>query len=219
MAARIKIDFVSDVVCPWCVIGLRSLEVALDRLAGDVEAEISFQPFELNPAMPPEGQNIVEHIAQKYGSTREQSAATREMIRARAADLGFKMATTDESRIHNTFDAHRLLHWAGLEGRQRELKHVLFDAYFTQGRNPADHEVLLDAAEAAGLDRGSAAAVLSSGSYADEVRAEERFWQAQGINGVPAIVINRRHLISGGQPPELFERALRQILLEPPPPA
>lgn len=206
-----KIDFVSDVVCPWCVIGLRSLEVALERLDGHVDAQITFHPFELNPAMPQEGQNIVEHIGQKYGSTREQSAATREMIRRRAADLGFTMAMTDERRIYNTFDAHRLLHWGKLEGRQRQLKHGLFEAYFTEGQNPADHEVLLVAAETAGLDQEEAAEVLASGRYAEEVRTEEQFWQGQGITGVPAIVINRRYLISGGQPPEVFERALRQI--------
>ena len=206
-----NIEFVSDVVCPWCVIGLRGLEVALERLAGEIEADIRLQPFELNPAMPPEGQNIVEHITQKYGSTPEQSAATREMIRARAAELGFTMAVTDESRIYNTFDAHRLLHWAGLERRHLQLKHALFEAYFTDGRSPADQEVLVAAANKAGLDGGAAAEILSSGRYADEVREEERFWQRQGIAGVPAIVINRRHLISGGQPPEMFERALLQI--------
>ena len=217
-ATQMKIEFVSDVVCPWCVIGLRGLEVALERLGGELEAEIKVQPFELNPAMPPEGQNIVEHVAQKYGSTPDQSAAAREMIRARAAELGFAIATTDESRIYNTFDAHRLLHWSGLEGgeRQLKLKHALFDAYFTEGQNPADHQVLLGAAEKAGLERETAADVLSSGRYADEVRAEERFWQGQGISGVPAIVINRRYLISGGQPPDLFERALRQIARDAP---
>ena len=211
MAVRMKIDFVSDVVCPWCVIGLRGLELALERLSEKIQAEVTVQPFELNPTMGAQGQNIVEHIAQKYGSTPEQSAATREMIRARAAELGFTMAMTDDSRIYNTFDAHRLIHWAGLEGRQLQLKHALFDAYFSEGRNPANREVLLEVAQKAELDGGAAAEVLSSGAYADEVRAEERFWQRQGISGVPAIVINRRHLISGGQPPEVFERALLQI--------
>lgn len=206
-----QIDFVSDVVCPWCVIGLRGLERALERLSGIFEANITLHPFELNPAMPPEGQNIVEHIAQKYGSTPEQSAASREMIRARAAELGFTMGMSDQGRIYNTFDAHRLLHWAKLEGGQLFLKHALFAAYFTEGGNPSDWEVLLATAEEAGLDRAAAEEVLSSGRYADEVRAEERFWQAQGISGVPAIVVDRRYLISGGQPPEVFEQALRQI--------
>src|ERR1700735_2790149 len=130
MGQLMKIDFVSDVSCPWCIIGLRGLEEALARTGDVVDAEISFQPFELNPGMPPEGQNLVEHIPQKYGSTPEQSAANREMIRARAAALGFTMAMSDQSRIYNTFDAHRLLHWAEQSGRQAALKHKLFEAYF-----------------------------------------------------------------------------------------
>lgn len=206
-----KIDFVSDIVCPWCVIGLKGLETALERLVGVVEAHVAVHPFELNPAMPPQGQNIVEHIGQKYGSTPEQSAASRENIRARASDVGFTMAMTDQSRIYNTFDAHRLLHWAGLKGAQLPLKHALFVAYFTNGEDPGDEEVLLAAAAKAGLDGTAAGQVLSSGRYAEEVRAAERFWQDQGITAVPAAVINGKYLISGGQPADAFERALRQI--------
>ncbi len=211
MARTMTIDFVSDVSCPWCIIGLRGLEEALARVGDLVEADIHFQPFELNPDMPAEGQNIVEHITRKYGSTPAQSDANRAMIRKRAADLGFTMAMSDQSRIYNTFDAHRLLHWAEQEGRQMALKHALFDAYFTQGRNPADHEVLVSAAEAAGLDGTAAREVLSSGRYATEVRDAEQLWRSRGIDAVPAIVIDGRYLISGGQPPEAFERALRQI--------
>ena len=214
MGKHLKIDFVSDVSCPWCIIGLRGLEEALSRTAGVVEADIAFQPFELNPAMPPGGQNIVEHITQKYGSTPAQSAANREAIRARAASVGFTMRTSDKSRIYNTFDAHRLLHWAGLEGRQKELKHALFTAYFTDGRDPSDHGVLAAAAAAAGLDADRARQVLASGRYADEVREAEELWRSRGISGVPAIVIGERYLISGGQPPEAFEQALRQIAAE-----
>jgi predicted DsbA family dithiol-disulfide isomerase len=209
-----KIDFVSDVSCPWCIIGLRGLEEALERVGNLVEADIHFQPFELNPHMPAEGQDMAEHIAQKYGSTPEQLAANREAIRSRAADLGFTIATTDNGRIFNTFDAHRLLHWAGLEGRQLPLKHELFEAYFTNGLNPGDHDVLADAARRAGLDPEEAAEVLASGRYTEEVRAAEGFWQAQGISAVPAVIVNDRYLISGGQPPEAFERALRQIAAE-----
>jgi len=211
MARPIKIDFVSDVSCPWCIIGLRGLEEALARTGDVVDAEISFQPFELNPGMPPEGQNLVEHITQKYGSTPEQSAANREMIRARAAALGFTMAMSDQSRIYNTFDAHRLLHWAEQSGRQAALKHKLFEAYFTQGKSPADHDVLVAAAEKAGLDGAAAREVLASGRYAEEVRQAEQLWQSRGINAVPAVVIDGRYLISGGQPVEAFEQALRQI--------
>ncbi|HVE22336.1 MAG TPA: DsbA family oxidoreductase [Acidocella sp.] len=211
MARTFRIDFVSDVSCPWCIIGLRGLEEALARTGDIVAAEISFQPFELNPDMPPEGQNIVEHIAQKYGSTPEQSAANRKMIRDRAAALGFTMAMSDQSRIYNTFDAHRLLHWAEQEGRQMALKHALFDAYFTEGKSPADHEVLAAAAEKAGLDGAAAREILTSGRYAEEVRRAEQFWRSRGINAVPAVIVDGRYLISGGQPPEAFEQALRQI--------
>jgi len=214
MPKPLKIDFVSDVSCPWCIIGLGGLEEALRRVGALVQADIHFQPFELNPGMAPEGQNIVEHIAQKYGASREQSAANRKAIQDRAAQVGFRMATNDESRIYNTFDAHRLLHWAGLEGRQSALKHALFEAYFTDGQNVADTEVLVAAAEKAGLDGGAAREVLTSGRYADEVREAERRWQEAGVNSVPAIVINDRYLISGGQPPETFERALRTIASE-----
>jgi predicted DsbA family dithiol-disulfide isomerase len=214
MTTALTIDFVSDVSCPWCIIGLRGLETALDRLDGEVTAEIHFQPFELNPAMPAGGQNIGEHIAQKYGSTPEQSAGNREMIRARAADLGFTMAMSDQSRIYNTFDAHRLLHWAGLEGRQAALKHALFEAYFTHQQDPSDPAVLTAAAERAGLDRAEAAELLAGDRYAREVRDAESLWQSRGISAVPAVVINQRYLISGGQPPEAFEQTLRSIAAE-----
>lgn len=214
MPRPMKIDFVSDVSCPWCIIGLRGLEEALAKTSDVVDAHIIFQPFELNPAMPPEGQNIVEHIAEKYGSTPEQSAANREMIRARAAELGFTMRGTDQSRIYNTFDAHRLLHWAEIEGHQAALKHALFDAYFTDQQDPSDHDVLVAAAEKAGLDPAAAREVLATGQYAEEVRRTEQLWQSRGISAVPAIVIDDRYLISGGQPPEAFEQALRRIAAE-----
>ena len=210
----VRIDFVSDVSCPWCVIGLKSLEQALDKLQDTVAADIHFQPFELNANMAPEGQDIGEHIAEKYGSTAEQMAQSREAIRARGEALGFTFSMDKRGRIYNTFDAHRLLHWAELAGRQRELKMALFDAYFTQGQDPSSHEVLLKAVAGAGLDADTAAEVLSSGQYADEVRAREQFYQQNGISSVPAIIINERHLISGGQPPEVVEQALRQIIAQ-----
>jgi predicted DsbA family dithiol-disulfide isomerase len=215
MPRELTIDFVSDVSCPWCIIGLRALEEALARTADTVAADIHFQPFELNPDMPAGGQNIVEHITQKYGSTPAQSAANREMIRARAAGLGFTMAMSDQSRIYNTFDAHRLLHWAELEGHQLALKNALFEVYFTAGQSPADHEVLVHAAEQAGLDGAAAREVLESGRYAEEVRDAEELWRSRGINAVPAVVIDGRYLISGGQPPDVFEQALRQIAAQP----
>jgi predicted DsbA family dithiol-disulfide isomerase len=211
-STAVRIDFVSDVVCPWCVIGLKSLQQALDRIGDGVQAEIHFQPFELNRDMGPEGQDIGEHIAQKYGSTPEQMAQSREAIRQRGAALGFTFEMGKRDRIYNTFDAHRLLHWAEEEGRQAELKQALFDAYFTRGENPGDHAVLARTAASVGLDEGAAAAVLASDRFGAEVRERERFYQGNGINAVPAVIINERHLISGGQPPEVFEQALRQII-------
>lgn len=213
----LKIDFVSDVVCPWCVVGLGGLTTALEALKGEgVTADVRFQPFELNPQMAPEGENIVEHIGRKYGSTPEQSAANRVMIRERAAEVGFDMRMGDDSRIWNTFDAHRLLHWAGeaAPDKQESLKRALFAAHFTEGRNLTDAGVLTQAAEAAGLDRAEAAEVLASGRYAPEVRAAEDLWRARGITSVPAVVVEGKYLISGGQPAAAFEQALRQIAAE-----
>ncbi len=214
MAKHLQIDFVSDVSCPWCVIGLIALEQAIARVGDDIEVTMQFQPFELNPNMPREGQDITEHIAEKYGSTPAQSAANREMIRARGEELGFTFAMAAHSRIYNTFDAHRLLHWSEEEGRQVALKHALFDAYFTEGRDPSSHEVLVDVAVKAGLDRDRAAKLLATDEFADQVRAREKFFVRQGINSVPAVIINERHLIAGGQPVDVFEQALRQIITE-----
>jgi len=218
MTTQLKIDFVSDVSCPWCAIGLKSLDQALERVRGDISAELHFQPFELNPKMAPEGQEITEHITQKYGITPAQAQANRENIRARGAQVGFKFSMADEpgggrSRIYNTFDAHRLLHWAELESpaKQKVLKEALFKAYFTDGQSPASHDVLAKAAVSAGLDEARAREVLASSEYADDVREREQFYLTQGIHSVPAVIINDRHLISGGQPAEVFEQALRQI--------
>jgi predicted DsbA family dithiol-disulfide isomerase len=216
MTRTLKIDFVSDVVCPWCVVGLGGLETALERLRPEgIEAEVRFQPFELNPGMAPEGENGGEHLARKYGSTPEQSAANRAMITARAAEAweGFEMRMGPDSRIWNTFDAHRLLHWAGTVGlaEQRALKAALFRAHFTDNRSLADAQVLADAAATAGLDRDKAVEVLADDLYAAEVRAEEELWRARGINAVPAVVVEGKYLISGGQPPVVFEEALRRI--------
>ena len=211
MTKQLKIDFVSDVSCPWCAIGLQSLQTALGRLDGQVQAELHFQPFELNPQMGPAGQDITEHLSEKYGSTPEQAAAARENIRARGAALGFEFAMDKRGRIYNTFDAHRLLHWAELEGRQIALKKALLKAYFTDGEDPSNHALLVRVATEVGLDGAKAQAILDSDTYAAEVRAQEAFYQGQGIHSVPAVIINDQHLISGGQPPEVFEQALRQI--------
>jgi predicted DsbA family dithiol-disulfide isomerase len=212
-----KIDFVSDVVCPWCAIGLASLRVALSRLDGEVNAQLHFQPFELNPQMPPEGEEIVEHLSRKYGISPAQIAQNRQGIEARGEAVGFRFGARD--RTWNTFDAHRLLHWAGVEGRQLELKTALLEAYHGRGENVSDHEVLVRLAGQAGLDAQRAREILSSGAFASEVRERERFYQDNGISGVPAVIIEDRYLVSGGQPPEAFEKALRQVLAETQPPA
>ncbi|AXB79630.1 DsbA family oxidoreductase [Novosphingobium sp. P6W] len=214
MPQHLKIDFVSDVACPWCVIGLKGLEAALERLQGDVTANIHFQPFELNPNMGSEGQNLRDHIAQKYGTTPEQSAASRAVLQERAAGVGFTIAMSDESRIYNTFDAHRLLHWAGEQSRQSELKHALFEAYFTQGANVSRHDVLLDVATRAGLDTARAAEILGGDEFAAAVRDDEELWRSRGISSVPAIIIDEKYLVSGGQPVEVFEEVLKKIAAE-----
>ena len=204
-----KIDFVSDVACPWCAVGLNSLERALERVRPDVTAELHLQPFELNPTLPPEGVDLVEYVRGKYGLGPDQIARNQAALRERGAEVGFRFGP--RTRVWNTFDAHRLLHWAGLHGKQRELKHALLAAYHGDGRNPGAHEVLLELAGAVGLPVDAARQVLASGQYTDEVRAAEQVWQRAGIHSVPSIVINDRHLIQGGQPPEVFEQALRQI--------
>jgi predicted DsbA family dithiol-disulfide isomerase len=206
-----KIDFVSDVACPWCAVGLNALEIALQRLGPDMAVALHFQPFELNPGMAAEGADAAEYLKAKYGMGDEQLAINRANIRDRGAAVGFQFG--DRLRVWNTFDAHRLLHWAGLQGgdAQRRLKHALLQAYHGDGRNPGAHDVLLELATAAGLDATATAAVLASDAHADDVRQAERFWQQAGIQSVPAVVINNRHLTSGGQPPEVFEQALRQI--------
>lgn len=206
---RLKIDFVSDVACPWCAIGLNALERALERLGDEVQVDLQFQPFELNPAMPPEGEDVVEHLARKYGASAQQLAATRERLRERGAEVGFEFGTRE--RIWNTFDAHRLLHWAGLQGKQRELKHALLRAYHTRGENPGAHDVLQRAAAEVGLDAETARRVLESGEFADAVREREQHFQQLGIHAVPAVIIDDEYLIEGGQPVEVFEQALREI--------
>lgn len=210
-----KIDFISDVSCPWCAVGLKSLEQALQRLP-ELPVALHFQPFELNPQMAAEGEDINEHLTRKYGMPPAQLEATREAIRQRGAAVGFTFTLGARSRIYNTFDAHRLLHWAGLQGGnyQHELKLALFGAYFTDGLSPGDPQVLVARAVSVGLDADEARAVLASDRYAQEVREAERFYQSQGINSVPAVIINDRHLISGGQPSEVFEQALRRIAAE-----
>jgi len=213
MSTALKIDFVSDVSCPWCVIGLRALDQALVELGDEVDAQIHFQPFELNPNMPSEGQDIKEHIAEKYGSTPEQIEGIHETIRAKGAELGFVFAK-GERRIYNTFDAHRLLHWAETEGKQHALKTALFEAYFSELKDPSSHADLADAAQKVGLDRLRAQAVLAGNDYAAQVREDEQLWTSRGVSSVPTIVFNDQYAVSGGQPVDVFVSAIRQIISE-----
>ncbi|TAK97716.1 MAG: DsbA family oxidoreductase [Aquabacterium sp.] len=210
---QLKIDFVSDVSCPWCAIGLAALEQALANLAGEISASIHCQPFELNPAMAPGGQDITEHLSQKYGSTPEQQAQIRATIRQRGADVGFEFNADGRGRIYNTFDAHRLLHWAGVEHAERQLplKKALLVSCHRDRQAMDQHDVLLTAVRQVGLDAARAQEVLASGAYAQEVREAERLYTSSGIHSVPAVIINDQHLISGGQPAAVFEQALRQI--------
>jgi predicted DsbA family dithiol-disulfide isomerase len=206
----LQIDFVSDVACPWCAVGLAALERALER--SGIDAELHMQPFELNPTMAAAGGNAAQYLKAKYGMSDEQLAVNRARIAERGAAEGFVFGTREH--VWNTFDAHRLLHWAGVEGaagQQRALMHALLKAYHGEGRNPGAHDVLLELATQVGLPIERAREVLANNEFADEVREAERFWQEAGIQSVPAVVINRQHLISGGQPSEVFEQALRQI--------
>ena len=207
-----KIDFVSDIACPWCAVGLNALERALERIGDEFAVDVHMQPFELNPTMAAEGADAVAYLSAKYGISAEQIARNQAAIRERGAAVGF--AFGPRSRVWNTFDAHRLLHWAGAEGppgAQRALKHALLQAYHGQGLNPGAPEVLLQAAETAGLDVARARTVLQGGEFTEAVRETEALWQGLGIHSVPSVVINDRHLIQGGQPSEVFEQALRQI--------
>lgn len=213
MSVSLRIDFVSDIACPWCAVGLASLQQALSRCTDQLGAELHFQPFELNPGMPPEGEDVGEHLARKYGSTPERQAEMRVMIAERGAAVGFRFNPDGRSRIVNTFNAHRLLYWAGTEDdkRQLALKQALLEA--CHGRDQrVDHDtVLLTAVEQAGLDANRAQQILASDEFANEVRAAEREWQEAGIHAVPAVVIERRHVISGAQTPDVFEQALRRL--------
>jgi predicted DsbA family dithiol-disulfide isomerase len=205
MAGSIRVDIISDIVCPWCYIGYRQLERAL-AIAG-LDGDIRWHPFELNPDMPGEGEEVAAHIARKYGASADRTAATRRQMAAIAAPLGIDFAGRS-TRIWNTFQAHQLLHWARESGRQTALKLALFEAYFGRGENVSDPQVLLAATDAAGLDRGEAEAVLADGREAGAVRALEQRWWEMGISGVPTFIIAEKGLVMGAQEPAHLARAL-----------
>ncbi|MEH6725067.1 MAG: DsbA family oxidoreductase [Hyphomicrobiales bacterium] len=212
MTTPLRIDIVSDVMCPWCIIGYRQLAQALE--ATGTAHDIHWHPFELNPEMPPEGQNTREHIIEKYGSTAEQSAQSRAQMTELGSGLDIDFRFTEDMRMHNTFDAHQLLHWADTLGRQHDLKMALFTAHFTDGRNLSDKAVLADVAGEIGLDRDAALAVLEDQRFASEVRQEQSFWIQQGIRGVPAMVFDRQHLVTGAQGVENYTNILKQLAKE-----
>ena len=217
MPTTLRIDFVSDIACPWCAVGLGALEQALKRLDGKVQAELHFQPFELNPNMPAGGQDLSEHLTEKYGSTPERQAQIRENITARGQEVGFTFNPDGRGRVYNTFDAHRLLHWAGVDlpmDAQHHLKKSFLNAYQGRAESIESHEVLLSAVKDAQLDVQEAERILKSDMYAADVRAREQFYLNAGIHSVPAIIINECHLISGGQPIQVFEQALQEIAKE-----
>ncbi|MBR9885630.1 MAG: DsbA family oxidoreductase [Oceanospirillales bacterium] len=216
MSQVLKIDFVSDVVCPWCAIGLNSLLQALEQLKGEVAATLHFHPFELTPEMSDEGEYVIPYLCAKYGISEMQVAQNQALITERGAELGFRFDFRADSKKWNTFDAHRLLHWAATQGadKQLSLKLGLLEAYFTHNRNPSDRTLLCELAERAGLDGKAAGEVFDSGRFADEVRAEEQLWQRRGVSSVPTIVFNERYAVSGGQPVETFVQVIRDVLAE-----
>ena len=214
--STVKIDFVSDIACPWCAVGLGGLLTAIERIGPELQTRIHMQPFELNPDMPKGGQNTGERLMKKYGFDHARLQENRQVIAERAAAVGMPMHQTDESRSYNTFDGHRLLHWAGTVGQaeQLALKRELLKVYHFDNEDTSETEVLVQAAGRVGLDAGQARDVLESGRYADEVRAAETKWREMGISSVPSVILNNKYLISGGQPPEVFEQALRQTAAE-----
>lgn len=213
MSDPVKIEFVSDVACPWCAIGLASLERAIAAVGGDLHVELHFQPFELNPDMGPAGESIADHLGRKYGLSPAQLAQNGEALRQRGEALGFHFDLQKRDRIYNTFDAHRLLHWAGGLGttQQHDLKRALLQAYHGEGRNVSDRDTLIAIVASAGLEADEARRILETERFALEVRERERFYQQHGIQAVPSVIFNGRHLVQGGQPPETFEQVLRQL--------
>ena len=210
-----KIDFVSDIACPWCAVGLNALEMALKNIGDEIAVTLHMQPFELNPDMVAEGVDAGEYLMKKYGMSPEQLQGNRANLHERGAAVDF--AFGERSRVWNTFDAHRMLHWAGetgAPGQQRALKHALLRAYHAEGRNPGAADVLLELVAEIGMDVDAARRVLEADTYTNDVRQAEQFWQQHGINAVPSVIINDQHLIQGGQPPALFEQAIRKIAAE-----
>lgn len=212
--SKVQIDIVSDIMCPWCIVGYKGLESALKELAPNIEANINWMPFELNPDMPAEGQNITQHIMEKYGITQEQSDANRETLTQRGKDVGFTFNFSQDMRMINSFDLHRLLAWAKTQGKQHELKMAFFDAHFTENMPLNKNENLVNLVGSIGLDVEEAKRVLDSDDYSQQVRTEQKFSLERGIHSVPTFIINNKYSISGGQSANTFKQALEQITQE-----
>ena len=215
MKPTIKIDFVSDVACPWCAVGLGNLNQAMAALDEKVNFEVHFRPFELNPNMPHGGQDAIEHLSEKYGLTAKQVKINQANIRAKALEAGFTFHPDGRKRVYNTFDAHRLLYWAGKEYdllKQACLKKELLNTYFCLALNLDDQDNLIDAVKRAGLDIERAQEILKSKEFSDEVREEESAYTGAGISSVPSIILNNQYLLQGAQPPESFISAFEQII-------
>jgi len=208
----LRIDIVSDVVCPWCIVGYRQLQAAIDNTG--IKTDIHWHPFELNPDMPAEGQNMQEHIAEKYGSSAEESKSNRERLTEVGAELGFKFDFSEDMRMVNTFDAHQLIHWAETQQRANDLKQALFIAHFSDHKTISDHQTLAEIAQSVGLDRAEALQVLADQRYASDVRERQGHWIKQGIQGVPAVVFDSKYLVSGAQGTEQFERCLTDVVAQ-----
>jgi predicted DsbA family dithiol-disulfide isomerase len=207
---NLKIDIVSDVVCPWCAIGYGNLTQALEQLSS-VQANIQWHPFQLNPSMGKEGQDINEHLIEKYGLSDQQMSDNKQHIKQMGKLAGFDMSFDKRARIYNTLDCHVLLHYAQEKGKQTELKLALFKAYFTDGKDVSDRDVLVEAAEFVGLDKVDAQVVLNDEHYKKTVQDEESKFKSMGISSVPAFIINDKYLLSGGQPVENFVQSLTEI--------
>jgi len=214
MSNKIQLDIVSDVVCPWCIIGYKNLQTAIDELDVADKIELQWQPFELNPNMPAEGQDLREHVAEKYGSSREDSDKSRINISQRGAEVGFTFNFFEKMKIVNTRDAHILLEYAYEHGKQTELKIALFTAAFTDQKDVSNREILFNVVEKTGLDVEQARVRLEEAKYRDQVIEHERFWQGLGISAVPAVVFNRSSALSGAQPVEAYKQVLTELLAE-----
>jgi predicted DsbA family dithiol-disulfide isomerase len=209
----VKIDFVSDIACPWCAVGLGALEQALTQLGDRIQVELHFQPFELNPQMPMGGQDVIEHLVEKYGVGPKQVRENQAQIRKRAAEVGFAFHPEGRKWVYNTFDCHRLLHWVGLEfgsAAQHRLKRELLGTYFTLAVNLDDPSNMLDAVDRVGLDRLRAQEVLASDEFKEAVREQQKYYLDAGIHSVPAVILNDQILVQGAQPVEQFVAAILQ---------